>query len=471
MQNIVPAEVIMKKWGALLDHSSLPAFRDNHRKYVTARILENTEKELKSEFYASRLAGGRGGMLMEDGPTNAMGASSSDPSTGNVDIFDPVLISLIRRAAPNLIAYDVCGVQPMNAPTGLIFAFRARYTNQTGTEAFYNEPNTAFATIVDNANTLGHQMIGGYPGNTSSGTSNLAAQGIYNFGDGMSTATSEALGANTTLVFPEMAFSIEKVTVTALARALKAEYSIELAQDLKAVHGLDADNILSEMLSTELLAEINREVIRTINITAFQGALSGTVTQGRFDLDVDSNGRWSVEKYKGLMTFLDFEANEVAKATRRGRGNLIICASNVASALQNAGLLDYAPALDANKNLTIDDTGITFCGILNGRYKVFIDPYATGMYATIGFKGANAFDAGLFYCPYVPLQQVRAVNPDTMQPKLGFKTRYGIVANPFSGATWSNGVYTPINPGDGTTGQLKADSNTYYRRLLVDHLL
>jgi hypothetical protein len=455
---------MLQKWSPVIDHKNLPSIRDNHRKAVTARILENTEREYRSEFAANR--GVSGGMLYE-APTNAMGGSSSTHGTGNIDIFDPVLISLIRRAAPNLIAYDVAGVQPMNAPTGLIFAFRARYANQTGTEAFYNEPNTAFGTITGANNTLGQNMVGTYPGNTTSGTSNLAGQAIYNFGSGMNTSTQESLGSNSSLVFPEMAFSIEKVPVQANGRALKAEYSIELAQDLKAVHGLDADAVLSEMLSTELLAEINREVIRTINITALQGARSGTTTAGRFDLDTDSNGRWSVEKYKGLMTFIDFEANEIAKATRRGRGNIIICASNVASALQNAGMLDYTPALDQNKNLTIDDTGITFAGILNGRYKVFIDPYATGMYFTLGYKGANAFDAGLFYCPYVPLQQVRAVDPNTFQPKVGFKTRYGIVSNPFSGVTYSGGLYSPV----AGLGTLVADQNSYYRRVLVDNLL
>ena len=456
---------VLKKWSPLLEHTSLPTITNSHKKFVTARILENTERELRSEYSMSRFGGPQ--HLAEATPTNSMNASSSDPSTGSIDIFDPVLISLIRRAAPNLIAYDVAGVQPMNAPTGLIFAFRARYANQAGTEAFYNEPNTQFSTVQDGANTIGHQMLGGYPGNTSSGTSNLAATGIYNFGGGLTTLQGEALGSNNTLVFPEMSFSIEKITVTANTRALKAEYSIELAQDLKAVHGLDADNILSELVSTELLAEINREVIRTINLTALMGAASGTTTAGRFDLDVDSNGRWSVEKYKGLMTFIDFEANEIAKATRRGRGNIIICASNVASALQNAGMLDYAPALDANKNLTIDDTGITFAGILNGRYKVYIDPYATGMYFTLGYKGPNAFDAGLFYCPYVPLQQVRAVDPNTFQPKLGFKTRYGMVSNPFSAVTWSNGLYTPV----AGAGALTVDQNSYYRRCLVDSLL
>jgi hypothetical protein len=367
---------------------------------------------------------------------------------------------------PNLIAYDICGVQPMTGPTGLIFAMRSRYTNQGGTEAFYNEASTDFGTIVGSANTLGDKHTGTIPGNTSSGTANLAETGIYNFGDGMNTATQEALGSNSSLVFPEMAFSIEKVTVTAKGRALKAEYSIELAQDLKAVHGLDAEAELSHILSTELLAEINREVIRTINVTALQGAQVGTTTTGRFDLDTDSNGRWSVEKYKGLMMFLELEANQVAKATRRGKANIVICSSDVASALSMAGVLDYTPALNSN-DLAVDDTGATFAGILNGRFRVYIDPYVSGNYITLGYKGANAYDAGLFYCPYVPLQQVRAVDPNTFQPKIGFKTRYGMVSNPFSGVTYSNGVYTPV----AGAGALVKDQNSYYRRVMIDHLL
>lgn len=458
-------DVLQEKWKPVLDAGRLSAIPDNHRRAVTAVVLENTERALRLERQA-QYGGISESMLSEAIPTNSMGASSSTASDGNIDIFDPVLISLVRRAMPNLIAYDICGVQPMNGPTGLIFAMRSRYSNQTGTEAFYNEADTSFGTIVGSANTLGDKHVGGYPGNTTTGVANLAETGIYNFGDGMSTSTQEGLGSNSTLVFPEMAFSIEKVTVTALGRALKAEYSLELAQDLKAVHGLDAEAELSNILSAELLAEINREVVRTINITALQGARSGTTTAGRFDLDTDSNGRWSVEKFKGLMMHLELEANEVAKATRRGKANIIICSSNVASALVMAGVLDYTPALNSN-NLSVDDTGVTFAGILNGRFRVYIDPYATGHYVTLGYKGANAFDAGLFYCPYVPLQQVRAVDPNTFQPKIGFKTRYGMVSNPFSGVTWSAGVYTPV----AGAGALVKDQNAYYRRVLIDNIM
>jgi hypothetical protein len=449
----------------VLDHGDLPKIADNHRRAVTAVVLENTERALREDRAIQMGSMSPFGMLREDGPTNSMGASSSDPTSGSVDIFDPVLISLVRRAMPNLIAYDIAGVQPMTGPTGLIFALRARYSNQTGTEAFFDEPQTDHSTIVGNANTLGDKHVGTIPGN-STVSSNLAGQGIYNFADGMATSTQEALGSNTTLVFPEMAFSIEKVTVEAKGRALKAEYSLELAQDLKAIHGLDAESTLSNILSAELLAEINREVVRTINVTALQGAQTGTVTAGRFNLDTDSNGRWSVERFKGLMMHLETEANQIAKATRRGKGNIVICSSDVASALQMAGVLDYAPALNSN-DLSIDDTGATFAGVLNGRFRVYIDPYASGNYVVVGYKGANAFDAGLFYCPYVPLQMVRAVDPNTFQPKIGFKTRYGMVANPFAGVTYSNGVYTPVQG----NGALVADGNSYYRRILIDSLM
>jgi len=452
---------LQEKWSPVLNHDHLPKIVDSHRKSVTAVVLENTERALKEErSYA--------GMLNEASPTNAMGASSSNAGDGSIDIFDPVLISLVRRSMPNLIAYDVCGVQPMSGPTGLIFAMRARYANQEGTEAFYNEPDSSFGTITGGANTLGDKHVGGVPGN-SSVTANLAEQGVYNFGDGMVTATQEALGSNSTLVFPEMAFSIEKVTVTAKGRALKAEYSLELAQDLKAIHGLDAEGELSTILSTELLAEINREVIRTINVTALRGAVNtGTTTAGVFDLDTDSNGRWSVEKFKGLMMHLELEANEVAKATRRGKANIIICSSNVASALQMAGHLDYTPALNSN-NLNVDDTGVTFAGVLNGRFRVYIDPYAAGNYLTLGYKGSNAMDAGLFYCPYVPLQQVRAVDPNTFQPKIGFKTRYGMVSNPFSKVTYNSttGIYSPL----AGAGALEKDANAYYRRVIVQNIM
>ena len=440
------AEDLQAKWDPVLAHPDLSPIKDAHRRGVTAVVLENTERALReANQYVPQ-------SLTETAPANSTGA--------DIDTFDPVLISLVRRAMPNLIAYDICGVQPMTGPTGLIFAMRSKYSNSSnsGVENFYNEVNTSFSSVVTGANTLGQKHVGGYPGNTTTGTANLAETGIYNFGSGMSTSQAEGLGTASNVAFAEMAFSIEKVTVTAKSRALKAEYSMELAQDLKAIHGLDAETELSNILSAEILAEINREVVRTINVTATKGATENTTTAGRFDLDTDSNGRWSVEKFKGLMFQVEREANQIAKATRRGKGNMIICSSDVASALQMAGVLDYAPALNSN-NLNVDDTGNTFAGVLNGRIRVYIDPYATGNYMVVGYKGASAFDAGLFYCPYVPLQMVRAVDPDTFQPKIGFKTRYGMVANPFAeGATVGLGALTK-------------DSNVYYRRILVDNLM
>ena len=463
-------DVLQEKWKPVINHPELPNISDNHRRAVTAVVLENTERALRNDkaiqYGGSISETMSGGYLSEDSPTNAMGGSSSTPSAGAVDIFDPVLISLVRRAMPNLIAYDICGVQPMTGPTGLIFAMRSRYSNQAGTESFYNEVDTSHSTLTADANTLGDKHVGTVPGNTSTGTANLAEAGIYNFGDGMATTTQESLGSNSTLVFPEMAFSIEKVSVEAKGRALKAEYSLELAQDLKAIHGLDAEAELSNILSAELLAEINREVVRTLNVTALQGARTGTSTAGRFNLDTDSNGRWSVERFKGLMMHFELEANQISKATRRGKGNMIICSSDVASALQMTGQLDYTPALNSN-NLNVDDTGATFAGILNGRFRVYIDPYTTGNYATVGYKGANAFDAGLFYCPYVPLQMVRAVDPNTFQPKIGFKTRYGMVSNPFSQVTYANGLYTPVQG----NGALVKDGNSYYRRIMIDNIM
>ena len=440
------AEELQNKWDPILAHPDLAPIKDQHRRSVTAVVLENTERALReANQYVPQT-------LTEAAPANQTGA--------DIDTFDPVLISLVRRAMPNLIAYDICGVQPMTGPTGLIFAMRSKYSNSSnsGVENFYNEVNTSFSSVVTGANTLGQKHVGGVPGNTTTGTANVAEAGIYNFGSGMSTAQAEGLGTASNVAFAEMAFSIEKVTVTAKSRALKAEYSMELAQDLKAIHGLDAETELSNILSAEILAEINREVVRTINVTATRGASENTTTVGRFDLDTDSNGRWSVEKFKGLMFQVEREANQIAKATRRGKGNMIICSSDVASALQMAGVLDYAPALNSN-NLNVDDTGNTFAGVLNGRIRVYIDPYATGNYLVVGYKGASAFDAGLFYCPYVPLQMVRAVDPDSFQPKIGFKTRYGMVANPFA---------------EGSTaglGALTKDSNVYYRRVLIDNLM
>jgi hypothetical protein len=461
-------EEIQKKWSPLLEHSDLAPIKDAHRRSVTAVVLENTERALRESAIHGQYQ-----TLTETSSTgafNAMGASSSTAGSGAIDTFDPVLISLVRRAMPNLIAYDIAGTQPMTGPTGLIFAMRSRYGNtaalgntsaigntRAGFEAFYNEVDTTFASVTTGANTFGQKFVGTIPGATN--TSPLTAVNTYNTGTGMSTAQAEVLGADASSAFPQMGFSIEKVTVTAKTRALKAEYTMELAQDLKAIHGLDAETELANILSAEILAEINREVVRTINITAVAGAQENTTTAGVFDLDTDSNGRWSVEKFKGLMFQLEREANQIAKQTRRGKGNIIICSSDVASALQMAGVLDYAPALNSN-NLNVDDTGNTFAGVLNGRLKVYIDPYAIGgNYLTVGYKGSSAFDAGLFYCPYVPLQMVRAVDQETFQPKIGFKTRYGMVANPFAqGLTQGNGA-------------LVFNSNVYYRRVIVNNLL
>jgi len=455
-------EEVQKKWAPILEHADLPAIKDAHRRSVTAVVLENTEKALRES--ASH---GQYQTLTETTsalPLNNMGGSSSTAGTGAIDTFDPVLISLVRRAMPNLIAYDIAGTQPMTGPTGLIFAMRSRYAaNATtanalaGGETFYNEVNTSFSSVVTGANTFGQKFVGSIPGDSN--TTGLSAINTYNTGTGMSTAQAEALGADSNTMFASMAFSIEKVTVTAKSRALKAEYTMELAQDLKAIHGLDAETELANILSAEILAEINREVVRTINITAVPGAQENTTTVGVFDLDTDSNGRWSVEKFKGLMFQLEREANQIAKQTRRGKGNIVICSSDVASALQMAGVLDYAPALNSN-NLNVDDTGNTFAGVLNGRLKVYIDPYAIGgNYLTVGYKGSSAFDAGLFYCPYVPLQMVRAVDQGTFQPKIGFKTRYGMVANPFAqGSTVGSGALT-------------LNTNVYYRRVIVNNLL
>lgn len=450
------SEEIQQKWAPVLDCDSVGAIQDLHRRSVTAVVLENTERALREAS-----AHGQYQSLTETAstvPVNFMGASSSTAGAGGIDTFDPVLISLVRRSMPNLVAYDICGVQPMTGPTGLIFAMRSRYSNQTGGETFYNEVNTSFSSVVSGANTFGQKFVGTIPGDSN--TSPLTIVNTYNTGAGMSTAQAEALGADSNAAFPQMAFSIEKVTVTANTRALKAEYTMELAQDLKAIHGLDAETELSNILSAEILAEINREVVRTINITAVAGAQENTTTAGVFDLDTDSNGRWSVEKFKGLMFQLEREANQIAKKTRRGKGNIIICSSDVASALQMAGVLDYAPALNSNK-LNVDDTGNTFAGVINGRLKVYIDPYAIGgNYLTVGYKGSSAFDAGLFYCPYVPLQMVRAVDQATFQPKIGFKTRYGMVANPFAeGLTKGSGRSNVIS------------TNEYYRRVIVNNLM
>jgi hypothetical protein len=450
-------EELVKKWMPILEHADLPEIPDAHRRQVTATVLENTEIALREQASFAPQS------LLEAGPVNAMGASSSTASGGAVDIYDPVLISLVRRAMPNLVAYDIMGVQPMTGPTGLIFAMRSRYTNQTGTESFYNEALTNFSVDKDDhANTalgdastnLGDSPADGYLNSTKS---NLE---LYNFMSGMTTTQAERLGDGAGNAIPEMAFSIEKIAVTAMSRALKAEYTMELAQDLKAIHGLDAETELANILSTEILAEINRELIRTVGTIAKVGAQEGTTTAGKFDLDTDSNGRWMVEKFKGLMFAIEREANAIARGTRRGKGNIVICRSDVASALQMAGVLDYTPALNSN-NLAVDDTGSTFAGVLNGRTRVYVDPYAGDNYMTVGYKGSSAFDAGLFYCPYVPLQMVRAVGENTFQPKIGFKTRYGVVENPFARGTTAVAA----------TGALVADSNEYYRKVVVSNLM
>mgnify|MGYP003115426919 CR=1 FL=1 len=450
------AEQLQEKWAPVLDHDGLDEIKDSHKRMVTAVLLENQEKTLKEEAE----------FLSEAAPTNATSSTS-------IKNFDPVLISLIRRAMPNLVAYDLAGVQPMNGPTGLIFAMRSRYASQTGEEAFYNEADTAFSGQSSGFNKTSGWTQGavGLGTTNQQGTNPGALDGTfpatadattYNVGEGMTTAQAEALGDAGANNFNEMAFSIEKVTVTAKSRALKAEYSLELAQDLKAIHGLNAEAELANILSTEILAEINREVIRTIYNVAVPGAQANVATGGTFDLDIDSNGRWSVEKFKGLIFQMERDANAIAQQTRRGKGNMILCSADVASALTMAGVLDYTPALNANLN--VDDTGNTFAGVLQGKYRVYIDPYAANVaanqYYVCGYKGSSPYDAGLFYCPYVPLQMVRAVGENTFQPKIGFKTRYGIVANPFArGASLDN------------PGVIARNSNKYYRRVKVTNLM
>ena len=442
------SEQYEKKWQPVLEHADLPKIGDSYRRAVTATILENQERAMKEDA----------SFLNEAAPTNSTGSSVAN--------WDPILISLVRRAMPNLIAYDIAGVQPMTGPTGLIFAMRSRYTSQTGNEALFDEADTDFSSRNAAGDSSSGSGITEQRG-SNPGILNDSPAGEYSRGQGMTTATAEALGDASGNQFAEMAFSIEKSTVTARSRALKAEYTMELAQDLKAIHGLDAETELANILSAEILAEINREVVRTIYINAEKGAAVNTTTAGIFDLDTDSNGRWSVERFKGLMFQLERDANRIAQRTRRGKGNMIICSADVASALQMAGVLDYTPAL--NNNLNVDDTGNTFAGTLNGRYKVYIDPYsansAAKQYYVVGYKGTSPYDAGIFYCPYVPLQMVRAVGQDTFQPKIGFKTRYGLVANPFAETGAASGAVSAVN----NSGN--ADSNRYYQRVQVTNIM
>ena len=433
------SENLQEKWKPILEHTDLPKIDDPYKRAVTAVILENQEKALNEDRR----------VLEEAAPLNATGSSA-------ISNWDPILISLVRRAMPNLVAYDICGVQPMTGPTGLIFAMKARYNDypsvgrEDKSEALFNEARTGYSSAAQTtADGLGTQDISD-PFDTSSPSYEDTT------GSGMATASAEALGdVEASNGFAQMAFTIEKATVTAKSRALKAEYTLELAQDLKAIHGLDAESELANILSSEILAEINREVVRNVNIQAKVGA-AATAVAGTFNLDVDANGRWSVEKFKGLLFQIERESNVIAKETRRGKGNFVLCSSDVASALSMSGVLDYAPALSTGLN--VDDTGNTFAGVLNGRTKVYIDPYAGVDYLTVGYRGSNPYDAGIFYCPYVPLQMVRAVGENTFQPKIGFKTRYGMVSNPFVGAT----------PAD---GMASAGTNQYYRKFVVSNIL
>ena len=469
------AEHLQEKWAPILDYNGLDRIQDPYRRMVTAVLLENQEVAQREER----------AFLSEAAPTMNTGSNSSAAgfsyganAAGPVAGFDPVLISLIRRSMPNLVAYDLAGVQPMNAPVGLIFALRSRYTGPNGNEAFFNEVDTAFSGQNSSRNLtdfIGYGQTAG--GNVGFGTtaqagvnpgllspSGVGAAGVtpgYNVGQAMQTANAETLGDAPGNYFNEMGLSIERISVTAKSRALKAEYSLELAQDLKAIHGLNAEAELANILSTEILAEINREVIRTIYMIAEPGAQNNVATRGVFDLDVDSNGRWSVEKFKGLIFQIERDANQIAQRTRRGKGNMLLCSADVASALAHAGILDYTPALNAN--LQVDDTGNTFAGVLQGKYKVYIDPYSSNnsdtQFYVVGYKGASPYDSGLFYCPYVPLQMVRAVGEQNFSPKIGFKTRYGLVANPFAEGT------------DQGLGRLNINSNRYYRRAIIRNLM
>ena len=459
------SEQLQEKWAPLLNHEGLDSIQDSHKRAVTAVLLENQEKFLREQQAFSD-----SGSFLSEAPVNSVGDGGYTGSGGQtVAGFDPVLISLIRRSMPNLVAYDLAGVQPMNGPTGLIFAMRSRYETQNGREALFNEADTGFSSQsaefdLTNGNT--GTSVG--MGTTSQAGTNpsvlnptaTATESDYSVGQGMRTDDAENLGVGNDH-FNQMAFSIEKITVTAKSRALKAEYSLELAQDLKAIHGLNAEAELANILSSEILAEINREVIRTIYKTAEQGATQNVATAGEFDLDIDSNGRWSVEKFKGLLFQIERDANQIAQRTRRGKGNVIMCSADVASALAMAGVLDYTPALNAN--LSVDDAGNTFAGTLLGKFRVYIDPYAANnaanQYYVVGYKGTSPYDAGLFYCPYVPLQMVRAVGENTFQPKIGFKTRYGMVANPFAQGT------------DVGAGALTTNSNRYYRRVSIKNLM
>ena len=465
------ARLLQEKWAPVLNHSEAPMIQDRYKQAVTAVLLENQERAIREE---------RG--ILNEVAVNSLGATTISPTgsalsstnTAGLAGFDPILISLVRRAMPNLMAYDICGVQPMSGPNGLIFAMRSRYEDQAGEEALFNEPDTGFSASYDATTGAYTPRTGAGVGGDSEGNNpallNDATPGTYEVARGMSRENLEKMGESGRL-FREMSFSIEKTSVTAKSRALKAEYTLELAQDLKAIHGLDAEQELANILSSEVLAEINREVVRTVYTVAKKGAQNNVATAGVFDLDVDSNGRWSVEKWKGLLFQIERDCNAIAQDTRRGKGNFLICSADVASALAMAGVLDYSSGLNGAGGPSIgqvDDTGNLAVGTINGRIKVFVDPYSANIsdkhYYVVGYKGTSPYDAGLFYCPYVPLQMLRSIDPNTFQPKIGFKTRYGMVSNPF---VTTNGAYngTP----DGET--LTAGTNMYYRRTQVINLM
>ena len=460
------AQALTEKWAPVLGHEGAGSIKDNYRKAVTAVLLENQERFMREERGMLAEAGGAAGNIAGAIGTGGLSGSGTATSVGGLAGFDPVMISLIRRAMPNLVAYDICGVQPMSGPTGLIFAMKSHYEGRGGVEALYNEPDSDFSAGYDasaNAYDTANPVAGSNPG-----LLNDTPVGTYDRGvTPMARADAEALGESNKL-FREMSFSIEKTAVTAKSRALKAEYTLELAQDLKAIHGLDAEQELANILSSEILAEINREVVRTVYTVAKPGAQNNTANPGRFDLDVDSNGRWSVEKFKGLMFQVERDANAIAQETRRGKGNFIITSADVASALAMSGTLDYTSGLTGAGGPSIgevDDTGNLLVGTMNGRIKVYVDPYSANLsnshYYVVGYKGTSAYDAGLFYCPYVPLQMVRSIGPDTFQPKIGFKTRYGMVANPFV-----------VQAGGAPDAELlTASRNQYYRRVMVENLM
>ena len=462
------AQALTEKWSPVLGHEGAGAIKDNYRKAVTAVLLENTERQLREERGMINEASTVGAISAAGG--NALGGSGLTTKTGGLAGFDPVMISLIRRAAPNLVAYDICGVQPMSGPTGLIFAMKSHYNNRSGAEALYNEPDANFSGNQQGPAAYNDPVAPlGDGGATDANPGLLNDGGTYERQAGnIPREDAETLGSGAGNLFNEMDFSIEKTAVTAKTRALRAEYTLELAQDLKAIHGLDAEQELANLLSSEILAEINREVVRTIYTVAKPGAQNNVANAGIFDLDVDSNGRWSVEKFKGLMFQIERDANAIAQQTRRGKGNFIVTSADVASALAMSGTLDYSSGLSGAGGPSIgevDDTGNLLVGTMNGRIKVYVDPYSANVsnnhYYVVGYKGSSPYDAGLFYCPYVPLQMLRSIDPETFQPKIGFKTRYGMVANPFVEAS----------AGVPDAEALTASKNQYYRRVLVKNLM